>query len=120
MSLLPLLGAGCLESVGHTVGSRAGEDEQGIKRPSREEFLQMGVQHGGDYSLLNRGLQNCRSGTIKDFTYRVRLRMRHHPSSTSILPILSPRTPVSLHMDRYLRPCTSVVEACTTCLTVSD
>ena len=39
--------------------------------PSKEEFLQFGVDHGGDRETLARGLNTGREGTIKDITYKV-------------------------------------------------
>ena len=58
------------------VPSQAGQSSQagdagGIKPPSKEEFLQMGVQHGGAYNQLARGLQVCKEGTTKDTIYKV-------------------------------------------------
>lgn len=51
--------------------SSQGGDAGGIKPPSKEEFLQMGVQHGGEYNQLARGLQVCKEGTTKDTIYKV-------------------------------------------------
>ncbi|KAA6423337.1 MAG: hypothetical protein FRX49_06789 [Trebouxia sp. A1-2] len=50
-----------------------GEAEATPTAPSKEEFLQFGVDHGGDRELLSRGLYACREGTIKEITYKVLL-----------------------------------------------
>lgn len=48
-----------------------GERGPGPVPPSKEEFLQFGVDHGGDRETLARGLNACRERTIKDITYKV-------------------------------------------------
>ena len=39
--------------------------------PSKEEFLQYGVDHGGDRGALALGFNHCRDGSVKDITYKV-------------------------------------------------
>ena len=39
--------------------------------PSKHEFLQYGVDNGGDRNTLAQGLGSCRDGSVKDITYKV-------------------------------------------------
>lgn len=39
--------------------------------PSREDFLQYGVDHGGDRTLLAQGLSSCRDTSVKSNAYKV-------------------------------------------------
>ena len=39
--------------------------------PTKEEFLQYGVENGGDRSTLAQGLSTCKHGSVKDVTYKV-------------------------------------------------
>lgn len=49
----------------------AGEGALGPAAPSKEEFLQYGVENGGDRAALAVGLSSCRHGSVKDTTYKV-------------------------------------------------
>ena len=49
----------------------AGEGALGPAAPSKEEFLQYGVENGGDRATLAVGLSSCRDGSVKDTTYKV-------------------------------------------------
>ena len=49
----------------------AGAAPSEANAPSKEEFLQFGVEHGGDHDVLAAGLKSCREGTIKEITYKV-------------------------------------------------
>ena len=51
----------------------AGAASSEATAPSKEEFLQFGVEHGGNLDVLARGLNSCREGTIKEITYKVLL-----------------------------------------------
>ena len=51
--------------------TKAGSGMPTSKQLSREDFLQMGVRHGGDYFQLARGLDACQCGSVKDITYKV-------------------------------------------------
>lgn len=51
----------------------AGEGEGALApgAPTKEEFLQYGVENGGDRSTLEQGFTSCRRGSVKDITYKV-------------------------------------------------
>ena len=51
--------------------TKAGSGMPTSKQLSLEDFLQMGVQHGGDYFQLAGGLDACQCGSVKDVTYKV-------------------------------------------------
>lgn len=73
------LSCGCwlsiLLSSPHQPGTvhHAGEGEGALApgAPTKEEFLQYGVENGGDHSTLERGFTSCRRGSVKDIIYKV-------------------------------------------------
>lgn len=63
----------CMFGFAHQSGALhlAGEGTLGPAAPSKDEFLQYGVENGGDLSTLAVGLSSCRDGSVKDVTYKV-------------------------------------------------
>ncbi|KAL0026237.1 hypothetical protein WJX77_004600 [Trebouxia sp. C0004] len=61
------------DSLSQQAHPTQGDAEATPTAPSKEEFLQFGVDHGGDRELLSRGLYACKEGTIKEITYKVLL-----------------------------------------------
>ncbi|KAL3156973.1 hypothetical protein ABBQ38_001230 [Trebouxia sp. C0009 RCD-2024] len=69
------LSQGSLVAAGLPPGAPVNQpDPSGDGAPSREEFLQYGVDHGGDRTLLAQGLSSCRDTSVKSNAYKVLLR----------------------------------------------
>ncbi|KAL3146375.1 hypothetical protein ABBQ32_003061 [Trebouxia sp. C0010 RCD-2024] len=67
---------GSLVAAGLPPGAPVNQPDlpSGEGAPSREDFLQYGVDHGGDRTLLAQGLSSCRDTSVKSNAYKVLLR----------------------------------------------
>lgn len=68
----------------------AGEGEGALApgAPTKEEFLQYGVENGGDRSTLEQGFTSCRRGSVKDITYKVCPQEDQGSVDSASLPVL--------------------------------